>query len=295
MIWDTVVSTIKYLFSYDLLILVVLIVAVWIGKLINDILNRRYRTDEEIVGKNNSAVGIALAGYYVGLAVAIVGVVLGPESHNFWKDLLNIGIYSIIAIILMNVSTLISDKLILYKFDDQKELVEDQNVGTGALMAGTYLATGFIIRSSVSGELSGEWWKGLLACLIFFVLGQVVLVLAGLWYQVLVKYDVHKVIGDDNNAAAGISFGGFMFTIGYVVSTAMMGESQQSWGADLISFALYVIVALVFLSIGYWITDLVFLPKATMSDEVGKQGNVAAAAISVAINIGIAVLIVHVL
>ena len=74
----------------------------------------------------------------------------------------------------------------------------------------------------------------------------------------------------------------------------MSGE-LQSWSVALISFALYVVIALIFLSIGYWVTDWVFLPKAKMSDEVGKQGNIAAAAISVAINIGIAVLIVHVL
>jgi len=294
MIVDTLVSTIKSLFSYDLALLVVLLIATWIGKLINDLLTRQYKTDEEIVGKNNAAVGVAMAGYYLGLMIAIAGVVMGPASHDFWKDLLNTGIYSVIAIILMNISRVICDKLILYKFEDQKELVEDQNVGTGAVMAGTYLATGFIISASVSGEVSGEWWKGLLSCIIFFVIGQIVLILAGLWYRLLVRYDVHKVIEESNNAAAGMSFGGFMFAVGYIASTTMSGESL-SWMADIVSFVLYVIVALIFLSIGYWITDVLFLPKATMSDEVGKQGNIAAAALSVAVNIGIAILIVHVL
>jgi len=293
MIVDTIVSTLKNMFSYDLVLLVVLIVAIWIGKLINDLI-ARYKINEELVVKNNPAVGTALAGYYIGLAIAIAGVVLGPESHSFGKDLLNTAIYSIIAIIFMNIATFIIDKLILYKFDDQKELVEDQNVGTGAVMAGSYVATGFIISSSVSGEMTGEWWHGLLSCLVFFVLGQIVLILAGLWYQAMVRYDVHKAIGDDNNAAVGISFGGFMFAIGYIASAAMSGESQ-SWASDLVSFALYVIIALIFLSIGYWVTDWVFLPKAKMSEEVGKQANIGAAAVSVAINIGIAVLIVHVL
>jgi uncharacterized membrane protein YjfL (UPF0719 family) len=294
MIVDTIVSTLKNMFSYDLVLLVVLIVAIWIGKLINDLI-ARYKINEELVVKNNPAVGTALAGYYIGLAIAIAGVVLGSGSDNFWKDLMNTAIYSVVAIIFMNIATLTVNKLILYKFDDQKELVEDQNVGTGAVMAGSYIATGFIISSSVSGEVSGEWWHGLLSCLVFFVLGQIVLILSGLWYQSMVRYDVHKAIEDDNNAAVGISFGGFIFAIGYIVSAAMMGESQQSWSADLVSFVLYVVIALIFLSIGYWVTDWVFLPKAKMSDEVGKQANIGAAAVSVAINIGIAVLIVHVL
>jgi uncharacterized membrane protein YjfL (UPF0719 family) len=293
MILDTLKETLKYLFSYDLALLAILIIAMWIGKLVNDLLTR-YKIDEELTGKNNSAVGITQAGYYIGLAVAIAGVVLGPSSKNFWMDISNTALYSVIAIILMNVATLINDKLILYKFNDEKELVEDKNVGTGAVLAGGYIATGFIISSSVSGEVSGAWWKGLLSCLIFFLLGQAILVIAGLWYQAMVRYDVHGTIENDNNAAAGISFGGFLFAVGYIASSAMGGESV-SWASDILSFLLYVIVALIFLTIGYWITDWVFLPKAKMSDEVGKQANIAAAAVSVAINIGIAVLIVHVL
>jgi uncharacterized membrane protein YjfL (UPF0719 family) len=293
MIMDTVTETIRYLFSYNLLLLAVLLIAMWLGKLVNDLLTR-YKVDEELTGKNNAAIGTAQAGYYVGLAIAIAGVVQGPGGHNFWMDLSNVAIYSIVAIILMNIATLINDKFILHNFNKEKELVEDQNVGTGAVLAGGYVATGFIISSSVSGEVSGVWWHGLLSCLVFFILGQLVLVIAGLWYQVMVRYDVHKTIEDDNNAAAGISFGGFLFAIGYIVSFAMVGESK-SLGSDIVSFILYVLVALIFLTVGYWITDWVFLPKAKMSDEVGKQANIAAAAIAVAINIGIAVLIVHVL
>jgi len=293
MILDTISETLRQIFSQYLILLPVLLIALWLGKVINDLLTR-YKVDEELTGKNNAAIGTAQAGYYVGLAIAVAGVVLGPAGKNFWMDISNTALYSVIAIILMNLSTLICDKLILYKFNDEKELVEDQNVGTGAVMAGGYVATGFIVSASVSGEVAGLWWHGLLSCLVFFVLGQLVLVLAGLWYQRLTSYDIHKVIGDDNNAAAGISFGGFLFSIGYIISFAMLGESM-SWAKDIVSFVLYVIVALVFLTIGYWITDWVFLPKAKMSDEIGTQGNIAAAAVSVAINIGIAVLIVHVL
>jgi len=293
MILDTISETLRQIFSQYLILLPVLLIALWLGKVINDLLTR-YKVDEELTGKNNAAIGTAQAGYYIGLAIAIAGVVLGPAGKNFWMDISNTALYSVIAIILMNLSTLICDKLILYKFNDEKELVEDQNVGTGAVMAGGYVATGFIVSASVSGEVAGLWWHGLLSCLVFFVLGQLVLVLAGLWYQRLTSYDIHKVIGDDNNAAAGISFGGFLFSIGYIISFAMLGESM-SWAKDIVSFVLYVIVALVFLTIGYWITDWVFLPKAKMSDEIGTQGNIAAAAVSVAINIGIAVLIVHVL
>jgi len=290
MIKDAVVSIFRGLGSPGLPILIIVLVGVWIGKLIRDLLTR-YKINEELTGKNNAAVGVALAGYYVGLAIAIAGVLVGPEGGDLWHDMLNVAIYSLIAIVLLNISAFVNNKLILYKFDNQKELVDDQNSGTGATMAGSYLATGLIVNAAVSGEVAGGWWKGLLACLIFFVLGQVVLVLAGLWYQLITKYDIHKVIGDDNNVAAGIGFGGFLFAVGYVVRAAMMGQSV-SWGVDLVSFALYVVIALILLTIGRLITDKVFLPRAKISDEIGSQGNIAAASVAAAIYITIAVLIV---
>ena len=289
MVKDAVVGILRDL-GPGLLILVIVLVAVWIGKLINDLLTR-YKINEELTDKNNASVGVALAGYYIALAIAIAGVLQGPGSGDLWKDALMVGIYSLVAIVLLNISALINDKLILYKFDNQKELLEDRNSGTGATMAGSYLATGLIVNAAISGEAVGEWWKGLLACLVFFVLGQVVLIIAGLWYQVITKYDIHKVIGEDNNVAAGVSFGGFLFAIGYVVQAAMTGAST-SWAVDLVSFALYVVVAFILLTIGRLITDKVFLPKAKISDEIGAQGNIAAASIAAAIYIVIAVLIV---
>jgi len=289
MVKDAVVGILRDL-GPGLLILVIVLVAVWIGKLVRDLVTR-YKINEELTDKNNASVGVALAGYYVALAIAIAGVLAGAGTGDLWKDALLVGVYSLVAIVLLNISALVNNKCILYKFDNQKELVDDQNSGTGATMAGSYLATGLIVNAAVSGEAAGEWWKGLLACLVFFVLGQVVLVLAGLWYQLITKYDIHKVIGDDKNVAAGIGFGGFLFAIGYVVKAAMTGDST-SWTVDLVSFALYVVIAFILLTVGRLITDKVFLPKAKISDEIGNQGNIAAAAIAAAIYIVIAVLIV---
>ncbi len=289
MVKDAVVNIFEALGSSGL-ILVIVLVALWIGKLINDLLTR-YKIDEELTGKNNAAVGVTLTGYYVGLAIAIAGVLVGPGSDSLGIDLLSVAVYSVIAIVLLNISAFVNDKLILYKFDNQKELVDDRNAGTGAVMAGSYLATGLIVNAAVSGEVTGAWWKGILACLVFFALGQLVLVLSGLWYQLITKYDIHKVIGEDNNVAAGIGFGGFLFAMGYVLRAAMLGESA-SWAVDLVSFALYVVVALILLTIGTLITDKVFLPKAKISDEIGNQGNIAAACIAAAIYIAMTVLIV---
>jgi len=289
--WVSIIDILKYVGSHSLPTLLIVLIAMWIGKFIRDLLTR-YKIDEELTGKNNGAVGIEMAGYYIGLAIAIAGVLTSSGSISLSSELLYVCLYSVIAIIFMSIAAFVNESLILYKFDNQKELVEDQNSGTGATMAGSYIATGFIINASVSGELTGKWWEGLLACLVFFVLGQGVLIIAGLWYQMITKYDIHKVIGEDNNVAAGIGFGGFLAAIGYVVRSAMLGESL-SWSIDLVAFVIYVVIALILLTIGKFITDIVFLPKAKMDEEIGVQKNIGAAFISLAIYAAISILVVH--
>jgi len=256
-----------------------------IGKLINDLLTP-YRIDEEVTGKGNPALGVALAGYYVGIALAISGSFIG-ESKGFWQDMRDVALYSLAAIVLLNVARYINDYLILYRFSNRREIIEDRNVGTGAVVAGGYIATGLIVRASIAGE-GGGW----LSVLIFFLLGQVVLILAGLWYQLITPYDVHEVIGERNNAAAGAAFGGFLFAVGYLVHQGMLGDFT-GWSSDLAIFLLYVVCSLILLWIIRLITDLVFLPRARMSREIAGKANIAASLIAVSIYIASVFIIAH--
>jgi uncharacterized membrane protein YjfL (UPF0719 family) len=49
-----------------------------IGKIAHDGINRSYKLNEELVKKDNSALAVAMVGYYLGLTLAIGGVILGP-------------------------------------------------------------------------------------------------------------------------------------------------------------------------------------------------------------------------
>ncbi|MCD6506356.1 DUF350 domain-containing protein, partial [Candidatus Poribacteria bacterium] len=181
----------------------------------------------------------------------------------------------------------INDYLILYRFRNTKEIISDQNAGTGAVVAGGYIATGLIVRASIAGE-GGGW----LSVLIFFLLGQAMLVLAGLWYQLITPYDVHEVIGERNNTAAGVAFGGFLFAVGYLVHQGMLGDFT-GWSSDLAIFLLYVVCSFILLWIIRLITDLVFLPRARMSEEIADKANVAASFIAVSIYAASVFIIAH--
>ena len=235
----------------------------FIGKVVFAGVNRSYNLNDELVKKDNSALAIAIVGYYLGLTLAIGGVISGP-SAGLAEDLIDILIYGPLAIILMNISAVINDKFILYKFNNVKELIEDQNVGTGVVEFAVYLATGMIIFGAISGE-DGS----LISAIVFWGLGQIALILTGLLYNFITPYDIHEHIEKDN-VAVGVSFAGALIAIGNIIRRAASGDFI-SWNENLITFISFVILGFVFLPIIRFLTDKILLPGEKITDELIHQ------------------------
>ncbi len=232
----------------------------WIGKLVYDWTTPSYRVKEELVEKDNTALSVAIMGYFFGLVMAIGGVISGP-SHGLELDLIDVLIYGPLSIVLMNLSRIINDRLILHQFSVRDEIIRDQNSGTGAVVCASYIATGLVIFGAVSGELGG-----LGTTLAFWVLGQAALVLAGIVYNWATPYDLHKEIERDN-AAAGVAFAGALVGIGIVVRHAVAGDFI-SWTTSLQDFALEVVIGLALLLLVRVATDKILLPGLNLSAEI---------------------------
>jgi uncharacterized membrane protein YjfL (UPF0719 family) len=252
---DTVVSGLILIAAFYILFL--------IGKLINDLLHREYKLNIELVEKDNAALALAIAGYYLGLVLAIGGSLVG-ESTGILNDLLDLAIYGVLGIILLNVSWFICDKLILYKFKVSDELIRDRNKGTGVVSAGVSIATGLIIFGSVQGEGGSIW-----TVIVFWAIGQVVLILAGLLYNLITPYDIHDEIEKDN-AAAGVSFAGALVAIGIVVGLAAEGDFD-TWTASLTDYLAFTVMGLILLPIVRLLTDKLLLPSVKLTDEIANQ------------------------
>jgi len=89
----------------------------FLGKIIYDKLNTSFDLQEELVKKDNFALGLALFGYYFGMVIALGGVLQG-ESAGLVNDLIDIFLYGIMSIILLNISIVINDKVFFHKFDN---------------------------------------------------------------------------------------------------------------------------------------------------------------------------------
>ena len=235
----------------------------WVGKLVKDLTTTSYSVRDELVEKDNVALGVAMAGYYFGLIMAIGGTLSGP-SQGLENDLIDIGIYGLLAIILLNLSRLVNDGVILHGFKIRDELIDDQNAGTGAVIAASYIATGLVIFGAVSGEIGG-----IVTTVIFWALGQVALVLAGLVYEMITPYSIHDEIEKDN-VAAGVAFAGALVGIGIIVFHASAGNFI-SWTVNLQDFAIEVVAGLILLPIVRFISDVILLPGQKLTDEIANQ------------------------
>jgi len=258
----------------------------WLGKLVKDLTTTSYSVREELVEKDNVALGVAMAGYFFGLIMAIGGTLSGP-SQGLENDLIDIGIYGLLAIILLNLSRLVNDGLILHGFKVRDELIDDQNAGTGVVVAASYIATGLVIFGAVSGEIGG-----IVTTVIFWALGQLALVLAGLMYEWITPYSIHDEIEKDN-VAAGVAFAGALVGIGVIVFHASAGNFI-SWAVNLQDFAIEVVAGLILLPIARFISDVILLPGQKLTDEIANQEhpNLAAGFIEATSYIGASFLIV---
>ena len=233
------------------------------GHLVFILFRRSYNIQDELVEKDNAAFALVLCGYYLGLTFSIGGVIAGP-SAGMESDLIDILVYWPLAIILLNLSALINDRFILSEFDIRKEILQDQNCGTGVVEFAVFVATGLNIFGALYGQGGSVF-----TAIAFWALGQTVLVLVGKYYNLITQYNIHEQIEKDN-VAVGIGFAGALIGIGNLLRAAS-AEHFISWEANLITFGLYMVVGLILLPVARILTDRILLPGRSLADELVNQ------------------------
>ncbi len=190
-------------------------------------------------------------------------------------QVLRVFLYSLAGIVALNVVRLLMDRVMLYKFKLEEEVVGGQNVGAGAAEFGMYVATGLMIAGAVSGEGAGTELNAALIALAFFGLGLALLVVFALFYQITTPYDIHSEI-EGNNTAVGVAFGGNLIAIGLVTLKAVFGDFA-GWGESIAAFLIFGIIGFALLYVMRLLIDLLLLPSIKVSHALatGRNSGVA--------------------
>ena len=234
-----------------------------LGHLVFILFRKNYNIKDELLEKDNMAFALVLCGYYLGLTFSIGGVISGP-SAGLENDLIDMLVYGSLAIVLLNFSALINNRFILSEFDIRKEILEDQNSGTGVVEFAVFVATGLNIFGAIFGE-----GGSIVTAIAFWALGQTVLVLIGKYYNLITKYNIHEHIEKDN-VAVGIGFAGALIGIGNLLRAAS-AENFISWEENLTTFTLYMLIGLILLPVARILTDRILLPGRNLADELVSQ------------------------
>lgn len=261
-----------------------------VGRLIYKLFHKSININNELVEKDNFAFTISYVGYFVGLLIAIGSAIVGP-SKGLLIDILEISVYGLLAIVLLNISRWFNDKVILKNFSITKEIIEDRNIGTGVIEAANSIASGLIIFGAITGD-SGGIEHGLITAVFFWLIGQVLLLLAAWVYNLITPYNVHDHIEKDN-VAVGIGFAGAILAMGNLIRFGLMGHFE-TWGETLLEVGFEATVGLILLPVGRLLADKILLPKTrSLTDEIINQEkpNVGAALVEAFAYVGSSVLI----
>ena len=278
-------------FPRGLVYVVLGVVIVLLAKLVRSAITS-HKEDEEVVQKQNLAEALRLAGYLFGVVLVFVGAVYQPThlalldpglgfDAQFGLDVLRVFLYSLAGIVALNIVRLVMDRLVLFKFEVEKEIIQDQNAGTGVAEFGINVATGLMIAGAISGTGGGGEVFEALSSLVFFVLGLIVLVLFALFYEISTSFDIHDEI-EKNNTAVGVAFGGNLIAIGLVMLKALSGDFV-SWAQSITEFVIFAVIGFVLLYVLRLIVDLLVLPRVKVAQEVSAQGNTGVAFIESAV------------
>ena len=281
---DAFIDTLE-LFPRGLVYVGIGLVVLGIGKLVQDFLTP-YKINDQLRTKDNVALALSITGYYLAIVIVFVGAVYQPFNlimdeglgftEDYWEDVLEVFLTSLAGIAVLNVARIAVDKLVLYQFSTEKEIIEDKNAGTGTVEAGVYVAVSLVIAGSISGEGGGPETSAA-----FAALGLVTLALYTLFYQFTTSFDIHGEIGRDN-VAVGVALAGNLVAIGVVVLKAVFGDFVN-WEEALASFLTFAVFGFGLLLAMRLVVDFAMFPRVKVADELAVDRNLGIAFIEGAV------------
>ena len=276
--WEEITSELQIILAFVGVYAVIFLVA----KALKDAFTP-YHLVEEIAKRDNFAAGISLGGYFLATALIFVGAVSGP-SQGLMTDIATVSAYAVLGLVFLNLSRWCLDKLVFHKFCNITAIVENRNCGMAAVRFGVYIATGLIAGASLHGEGGGA-----LTAIVFFILGQIVLIIFSKIYDWATPFHLQEEV-KSGNLAAGVAFGGSVAALGLIVAKSVYGDFI-SWSANLITFAEIAITGIVILQIVRFFMDKLILTGHDINKEISVDKNVAAGFVEMSVALSFAIVL----
>ena len=244
-----------------------------------------YSLTVETTIKDNPAVGVRFGLFLMASALPFIGL-LEPSGAGLRQDFDVVAFYGLISIVLLIISREVNDKLILYKFSNDAEVIGKKNTSVAIVEGASYLGTAFIVSGAFANVDAGIG-----ASLIWFVVGQCVLVVLDNIYG-LVAPGLQDALAAQNLACA-FSLGGFLVSGGIALGSAISGESY-GWAQDSIDVGYFLAIWFAVMAVIHFTMNRLLLPGTTVRKELFVDRNIAAGIIEAVVFITVTLFYVKV-
>lgn len=260
-------------------------VLAWVGKLAYGLFHHGTRVDRELTARDNVAFAIVLGGYYFGILIVLGAPLSGSSRGSLLGDVTSVALWGLLAILLLNLSSLVSRRLLCGRLDLTREVLERRNMAAGTVLAGSYVANALLVLGALSDE------GGLAAACVFWLYAQALLEVAVFAFMRGVHYQTAELIARDNRAV-GFMVAGVLVGMGNVLRMSIAGQFE-GWGPGFMTSTVYAVAGLALLFAVHWLTDWVLLPGVTIREEVLEQSipNVGVGYLEAVFYVGVSLLI----
>lgn len=258
---------------------VILLLAKWVKDVFTP-----YSLNLELSEHDNFAIALTMAGYYLAVALIFASQLSGP-TISLKTDVINVTLFSLLGLLVLNLSRWVNDKFILRTFCNIEKLTKEQDTGVGAVQFSIYVATGLIASGALQGE--GSIWT----FIGFFALGQLCLILFGACYNLFAPFDLYREL-EKKNLSAAIAYAGTTLAFGLIIMHSVSGDFV-AWSSDLPSFAISAALGFVFLPVLLRLTDRLIIPGKSLRKEIVEDSSLAAGALEATIALSFALIIIQ--
>lgn len=226
-----------------------------------------YSYKREAVVNDNPAISIRLGCLLIAAIVAFFGVV-HPSAISWQEDVSIIIKYSLLIMAALFVSQAVNNKLILYDFENDNEVIGEKNIAVAMVEGSTYLATALILSGALSGWNGGFW-----VSVIWFVTGQFLLVGLALLFRAVYRGTGQAI--DTHNHACALALAGFLLSSGVVLRSALSG-SFTDWTTELTQVIVYMLMWVIYMTVIHLAVNYIAFWGHPLHVEIMTDGNAGA-------------------
>lgn len=235
----------------------------WVGKAAYGVFHPGVRVDREMTARDNLAFAVPLGAYYLGILIVMGAPLSGQPRGDLWRDAVSVAGWGLLAMVLLNVASLLNRRLIFGGVDLFREILERNNLAAGILVAASHVANALLILGALADE------GGLLPAAAFWLYAQLLLTVAVFGFLHLVGYDL-PVEAARGNQAVALAVGGLLVATANILRMSISGPFE-GWSAGFAASTGYAVAGLVLLFVVRQLTDWLLLPGVTIRQEVLEQ------------------------